>query len=280
MQSCAMSAEFDYIRKFLSRKIGLHLGDDKDYLVRVRARSVLTEHGLDDLGELVRLMRRDAGSIAVRQFLDAMTTNETLFFRDGYPFDALSELILPGLAVRGRSDPVRLWSAAASTGQEAYSMAMCASDCFADAGRRVRVFGSDCSALAIRQAREGVYTSMQIHRGLPEQKLKRFFEPHDGRWKVRFPLQQMVHFEQANLVCDDLVAQMRPYGPFDVVFCRHVLIYFSLEERSRVIDRIARCMCPGGFLITSAAETPIGRTTAWDRVMFQGKRLWRLRRVW
>ncbi|MBL4775728.1 MAG: protein-glutamate O-methyltransferase CheR [Mariprofundus sp.] len=268
--------EFKYMQEFLLRKIGLSLNNDKQYLIKSRMTRLLREHGLDDVNALSRKVRQKPDSDLARQVLDAMTTNETLFFRDQYPFDALRDLIFPELtAAKGANGKIKMWSAASSTGQEACSIAMTANESVPGTDR-VHILGTDFSAKAVKLANEGVYSQMEVQRGLAIKQLVRFFEQDGNRWKVRPELKKMMQFKHANLVDDRLVMTVRPHGPFDVVFCRNVLIYFTPEERAKVVDRIARSMHRGGYFISGATETPEGKISRWEQVLFKGKRLWKL----
>jgi len=268
--------EFKFMQEFLLRKIGLSLNNDKQYLIKSRMTRLLREHGLDDVNALSRQVRKQPDGDLARQALDAMTTNETLFFRDQYPFDALRELIFPELtAAKGVNGKIKVWSAASSTGQEACSIAMAASESVPGAGR-VQILGTDFSAKAVNTANNGVYSQMEVQRGLPVKYLVRFFEQDGKRWNVCPQLQKMMEFKHANLVDDRLSMIVRGHGPFDVVFCRNVLIYFTPEERAKVVDRIARNMKKGGYFVSGATETPEGNTSRWEQVLFKGKRLWKL----
>jgi len=270
------ASEFRYLQAYLLRRIGLSLADDKQYLIKSRASRLLREHQLKDANELARAIRSNENGALAQQLLDAMTTNETLFFRDQYPFDALRDLIFPELThAKGRHGKIKVWSAASSTGQEACSIAMTASESVPEPGR-VHILGTDFSAKAVEYARAGIYSQMEVQRGLPVKQLVRFFDQQGTRWSVRPELKAMMHFDHANLIEDSLSSKVRRYGPFDVVFCRNVLIYFTPEERAMVIDRIARCMNRGGYFISGATETPEGRVSRWNQVMFKGKRLWQL----
>ncbi len=269
-------AEFQYIRDFLYRRMGLTLDDGKRYLVRSRLSRLAREHKVGDANELARRVRRDEHGEIAQRVMDAMTTNETLFFRDGWPFEALRERIFPELdRTRGRQAQVRVWSAAASTGQEAWSIAMTARE-HPGMGDRLRIYGSDLSDKAIERARAAEYSDMEVKRGLPQAMRDRWFVKVGARWRVRESLRAMATFETGNLFDDALVTRARRHGPFDIVFCRNVLIYFDPEDRKGVIDRIARCMRPGGWLLTGATERPEGRRSQWTMETHRGKRLWRL----
>ncbi len=228
----------------------------------------MKEHGLDSLDALADLLKKDQRCRMGRQVVDAMTTNETLFFRDQYPFDALGEVMLP----ETKDSPVRIWSAASSTGQEAYSIAMTA----AEAGSRVQILGTDISEQALAKAAGGTYTQMEVQRGMPARLLIKYFEQDNTNWRLKPEIRNMVRFQPANLVAPSLVSEMRGKGPFDIVFCRNVLIYFDVNARLQVIDNLAASMKDGGYLVTGAAEIPKGEKSSWEAVHFGNRNLWKL----
>ncbi len=268
---------FRYLREFLLRESGLVLDGSKLYLIRSRVQTLLRIFEIADMDTLAQQIRRDEKGKLAHHFLDAMTTNETLFFRDAYPFEALKTLVFPELthAGNGHGD-IKIWSAASSRGQESYSIAMTASEAVAMADKRVSILGTDLSESVIDYAREAKYTQMEVQRGMPVKQLIRFFNQEGVDWFVCDELKAMLTFQTANLVDDLLISQVRRFGPFDIVFCRNVLIYFSPEERKNVIDRLARTMKKGAYLFTGATETPEGHVSKWECVMFKGKRLWKL----
>ncbi|MDX8395674.1 MAG: protein-glutamate O-methyltransferase CheR [Mariprofundaceae bacterium] len=270
--------EFDYVRGFLLRKSGLVVNQDKMYLIQSRLQPLLRKHdGLETLEDLSRSIKRNESSELAREVIDAMTTNETLFFRDQYPFEALKTLVFPELThSKGLNGKINIWSAAASRGQEAFSIAITASEAIPQADKRVQILGTDISNGALNYGKEAVYSQMEVQRGMPVKQLIRFFDQDGVRWKVRPELKGMVTFKPANLIDDMLSSVVRLHGPFDIVFLRNVLIYFAPEERPKVIDRIARNMTKGGYLITGATETPAGVTSKWEMVMFKGKRIWKM----
>ncbi|MDQ6989495.1 MAG: protein-glutamate O-methyltransferase CheR [Mariprofundaceae bacterium] len=271
------STEFNWFRTFLEQQSGIIISEDKLYLVQSRLKPLLRQHQISDLNQLAKHIKYHASSDISQQAIDAMTTNETLFFRDQYPYDALETLVFPELShAKGISSPIHIWSAAASRGQEAYSIAIAANESIAQAQKRVRILGTDLSPTAIAYAKAAIYSQMEVQRGMPVTRLVRFFSQQGTHWHVAKDIKNMVQFETANLTEDKLVSQVRRFGPFDVVFLRNVLIYFSAEERKKVIDRIARSMRKGGYLITGATETPEGLNSKWEAVLFKGKRLWKL----
>jgi len=264
--------QFEFMRDFLRRESGLVVEPHKMYLLRSRLQPLLPEHGLTDLDALADALRQRRDPALARAVVDAMTTNETLFFRDGYPFEALRERMLPDCLAGGGT--VRVWSAAASTGQEAWSIAITAAE--AGAASRVRILGTDISESALARAREAAYTPMEVRRGLPPDLLRKYFVEDDRMWRVKPAIRRMVEFRSANLVSPRLPDAMRMHGPFDIVFCRNVLIYFDTDTRQNVVDNIARCMREGGWLVNGATEIPNGRVSRWEPVPVGGRRLWRL----
>ena len=268
---------FTYLQDFLLRRSGLVLADDKAYLIRSRVQVLLRKFNIADINTLVMQIKRNEQGQIAKHLLDEMTTNETLFFRDSYPFEALKKLIFPALVdAGGMQVPVNIWSAAASRGQEPYSIAMTAAEMLPNAAKRVKILATDLSEQAIQYAKAGIYSQMEVNRGVPAKQLSHFFVKKGETWEVRADLKRMMRFQTANLVDDAMVMQARRHGPFDIVFCRNVLIYFSPEERKNVIDRLAKTMKPHGFLLTGAADRVAGNVSKWECLMFQGKRIWRL----
>lgn len=272
------TTSFQYIADFLRRQSGLILEDSKQYLLESRLTPLLKQHDLRDLDALAEKVRSDErGGLAV-DITQAMTTNETLFFRDKYPFDALRQMILPQLADRiAPHEKIHIWSAACSKGQEPYSIAMTAVQSLPQVNRRVRITATDIDHKVLADAQAGLYSQMEVQRGLPVQMLVRHFEQVREQWRIRDEMRSFVSFRQANLISDKLAYELRPEGVFHVVFCRNVLIYFSPEERARVIDRIARMMAPDGYLIMGAAENVSGAHSRWEGLTFEGRRIWQLK---
>ncbi len=268
---------FDWFRGFLEKKSGIIITPDKKYLIQSRLQPLLRSHAISDLNKLVDYVRQSEDSPVATAAIDAMTTNETLFFRDQYPYEALSDMIFPELLKQGRST-IKVWSCAASKGQEAYSIAMVASESLPQGQRMVKILGTDLSTEAIAYAKAGVYSEVEVKRGLPARRLERFFHYDDKAkdWRVSSALKSMVDFQTGNLTDDGVVTQVKRHGPFDVVFLRNVLIYFTTEERKKVVDRVAKTMHKGGYLITGMAEIPSGNESRWESVFFKGKRLWKL----
>ena len=252
-------AEFDYLRGFLKARSGLSLTAEKRYLIESRLGPVCRRFGHADLRALVAALRlgRDAG--AEKAVIEAMTTNETFFFRDRTPFDLFRETLLPrAMVARAGQRQLRIWCAAASTGQEPYSLAMILNEAEARlAGWRIEIVATDLSDEVLGRAREGLYSHFEVQRGLPAPMLVRHFEQVGEQWRIKPNLRRMVDFRPLNL--------LNPFGTlgqFDIVYCRNVLIYFDAPTKTDVLRRIAGLLTPAGTVVLGAAETVIGLTDA------------------
>jgi chemotaxis protein methyltransferase CheR len=253
-------ASFQAFATLLKRGSGLIVGPEKQYLLEARLGPIITRlglKGLDDLAARLRVSELEWGELE-RQVVEAMTTNESFFFRDDRPFAHVRGAALPRLlAARSPGARLRIWSAAASSGQEAYSLAMIMADAApALAGRTVEILGTDISREQLARAREGLYSQFEVQRGLPIQNLIRHFHKEGAGWRISDALRGMVTFREWNLLSD-----LRPLGTFDIVFCRNVLIYFDRPTKTRVLNAIANQMAPDGLLYLGGAETVIGLTS-------------------
>lgn len=254
---------FEYVADLVRRRSAIHLDRGKEYLVESRLLPLARAASAADVDAYVRALRSgrlDGG--ALDAVVEALTTNETSWFRDGAPFQALSEHVVPAVVAAagpaaGERPPLRVWSAACSSGQEPYSIAMQLLDAPVD----MQILATDLSETMIRRAREGRYSQLEINRGLPAAMLVRHFARRGSDWEVTPALRERITFLRHNLL-DPAPAG----GPFDVVFLRNVLIYFDLRTKRAVLDRVRRSMAPGGFLFLGAAETTIGIDDTWERV--------------
>jgi chemotaxis protein methyltransferase CheR len=252
-------SDFAFLRGLIKRRSGLHLGPEKRYLAESRLGPLSRASGLRTLDELIQRLRAGRDEALARAVIDAMATHETLFFRDKAPFETLRTTILPTLAgSRPPGRPLRIWSAAASTGQEAYSVAMVVKD-MADvlAGRPVEILATDLSSEAIERARTGIYTQFEIQRGLPIRSLLLHFTQCDGGWEILPELRRAVDFRVVNLL-EDIAA----LGTFDVILCRNLLIYLDAPTKKKLLAKLSRALAPDGFLALGAAETTIGLSRA------------------
>ena len=248
-----MSQAFASLQTFLLKSSGLSLDRDKQYLVEARLNPVMQQAGLAGLPELVA--RISADRALAKKVTEAMTVNETFFFRDRMPFDGFRNAILPELiSARARTRKMRLWSAACSTGQEPYSLAMILDEeARRLTGWSVDIVASDIAELVLKRAREGVYTHFEAQRGVPMSHLVRYFTKRKEHWSINQNIKARVDFRQQNLIAD-----FSALGTFDVIFCRNVLIYFAPEQKRDVLARLARALAPDGFLVLGAAESVIG----------------------
>ena len=241
---------FDEVAALVKGRSGLALGPEKGYLVETRLAGIASRLGLGGYAALVPLLRTDRA--LQDEVVEALTTNETLFFRDSKPFDHLRTVALPRLhAERPSGMPLRIWSAAASTGQEAYSLAMLVSEMGpALNGRAVQILGTDLARAPLARARDGVYSQFEVQRGLPPRMLIKYFTRTAEGWQLIKPIRDMAEFREWNLLRDP-----SSLGRFDVVFCRNVLIYFDAPTKARVLDMLASRLVPGGLLYLGGAET-------------------------
>jgi chemotaxis protein methyltransferase CheR len=258
MTAPLLPAAFDTLAGLLKTKSGLTIGTDKLYLLETRLANIVKREKLADLNGLAERLRRPGNDALARDVVEAMTTNESFFFRDDKPFTHFRTQALPRLAAaRPPGSPLRVWSAASSSGQEAYSLAMIVTESAAVlGGRKVEIIGTDIARDQLARAREGVYSQFEVQRGLPVQMLMRYFRKDDNNWRIADPIRGMAQFREYNLLTD-----LRPLGRFDIVFCRNVLIYFDQPTKSRVLEAIAGLMPPDGLLYLGGAETVLGITS-------------------
>lgn len=246
-------ADFSLISDLVRARSGIVLGLDKAYLVESRLDQIIRSGRFKNLSDIATKLRSGLDEALSRDVTEALTTNETLFFRDAKPFEHLGRHVLPTLHSKlPPGQKLRIWSAASSSGQEAYSIAMTVLDVGVGT-RPVQILGTDISDLQVSRARTGIYSDFEIQRGLPSDKLTRYFHKAEGGWRVGDAARRMVEFRRWNLIED-----LRPLGTFDVVFCRNVLIYFDLPTKRRVLEAIWERLCPGGLLYLGGAETIFG----------------------
>jgi chemotaxis protein methyltransferase CheR len=246
--------DFDFIAKLLKDRSGLVITRDKAYLLESRLTPVARKRGLKGLDDLVASLRT-AGEDLLREVTEAMTTNESFFFRDIKPFDQFKDVVLPAmLQTRAAKKSFRIWSAASSSGQEAYSLAMMLKEEAPKMpGWKVEIVGTDISTEMLEKAKAGLYSQFEVQRGLPIQLLVKYFKKNNEMWQIDPSIRAMVQFKEYNLLHD-----LKSLGQFDVVFCRNVLIYFDQPTKSRVLDNISKVMPDDGFLYLGGAETVLG----------------------
>lgn len=246
--------DFEQFRVFLEKTCGILLGSNKQYLVSSRLNKLMEQNNIKTLGELVQRIQSQPRGGLREQVVDAMTTNETLWFRDTYPFEVLKSRVLPELIKANPGQRLRIWSAACSSGQEPFSLSM-AIDEFerSNLGQLksgVQIVATDLSASMLTACKAGEYDSLAMGRGLSQERLQRYFDPKGpGRWVVKPAIRNRVEFRMLNLL--DSYASL---GKFDIVFCRNVLIYFSAEVKKDILTRIHATLKPGGYLFLGASE--------------------------
>ncbi|ONG49719.1 chemotaxis protein CheR [Pseudoroseomonas deserti] len=244
---------FVLIATLVKSRAGIVLTPDKDYMLETRLAPILRSEGLPSLDALALKLRDTRSEILARAVTEALTVNESSFFRDGKPFDHLKRLMPKLQAARPAGQKLRIWSAACSTGQEAYSCAMVLRELGI---RDAEIYGTDLSREVVERAREGLFTQFEVQRGLPVQMLVKYFKQEGGKWRASPELRAMTRFEERNLLADH-----RVLGRFDVIFCRNVLIYFDPPTKERVLNALAGLLAPDGALYLGGAETVLGLTS-------------------
>lgn len=252
---------YRFLRDYIYQESGIVLDDDKHYLLQARLLPVAQESHLASLDALCAALRNSANPPLHKKVVEAMTTHETLFFRDAAPFDALKTEILPPLIEQRKTTrKLTFWSAAASSGQEAYSLAMMLLE-MGLGGWNIQILGTDLSEQILARAREGRYLRIEVNRGLPANYLVKYFDRQGLDWQIKDQIRKMVQFEYF-----DLRKSMRTKGPFDVIFCRNVLIYFDVETKKKILQELRGALFPGGHLILGGAESTLNLDNEFLRV--------------
>jgi chemotaxis protein methyltransferase CheR len=250
-------SDYDYLRKLLKERSGLMLSADKQYLVESRLLPIARRIGVPQLADLVVKLKAPGAEPLTVDVVEAMTTNESFFYRDKVPFDQFREVVVPSLIkARAAQRRIRIWCAAASTGQEPYSLAMILKEMAVPlAGWRTEIIATDISNEVLEKARAGLYSQFEVQRGLPIQMLMKYFTQSGETWQISPEIKALVQYRPLNLLAD-----FGHLGKFDVVFCRNVLIYFDQETKIGVFERLARVTETDGYLVLGAAETVVGLT--------------------
>jgi chemotaxis protein methyltransferase CheR len=251
-------SDYEYLRKLLKELSGLDLSADKQYLIESRLMPLARRSGLPGIPELVDRLKKGASALTA-DVVEAMTTNESFFFRDKTPFEHLQQTVIPTLVqARAARRSLRIWCAASSTGQEPYSIAMCLKEAGALlAGWRIEIVATDLSPAVLEKSKAGIYSQFEVQRGLPIQMLVKYFTQSGELWHLNAEIRSMVQHRPLNLLQD-----FSHLGVFDIIFCRNVLIYFDQQTKTNILDRICRIMAPDGVLALGAAETVVGITEA------------------
>lgn len=264
--------DFAFVAALVKREAAIVLGPGKEYLVEARLIPVARRLGATDVADFLAGIQRRPDPVGQRQIVDALTTNETSWFRDREPFTAFTEQVLPGLIqARAATRRLRIWSAACSSGQEAYSLAMLLQE-HLPAGWNYEIFGSDISSEMVERAERAEFSQVEVNRGLPAHQLVHYFERVGAHWRLAPNLRRYVTFQRMNLT-----APLPALPPFDVIFLRNVLIYFDVETKRSVLRNVGRLLRPDGWLFLGAAETTIGVDDNYERVVAGRTSAYRLR---
>ena len=264
---------YSFLQQHVYKTCGIVLDENKQYLLEARLLPIVRKENLRSINDLCALIRATNAGRVSQEVVEAMTTNETLFFRDAIPFKVMRENLIPALVEQKKSSTRRLsfWSAASSSGQEAYSLAMMLCEMGLE-GWDIQIFGTDINERMVERARAGVYVQIEVSRGLPATHLVKYFDRQDLEWKVKERLRRMVRFEPL-----DLRKPMRSLGPFDFVLCRNVLIYFDMDTKRGILREMEKTMPVGGHLLLGAAETTMNLSDAFERTTLEGASFYRKR---
>ena len=251
---------YRFLQRHVYSEAGIVLEEDKDYLFETRLAPIVRQLRLGTINELCEFIQTNRRFDVGHQVVEAMTTNETYFFRDPVQYDAIRNVLLPRLMEERRDTrKLRFWSAAASTGQEAYSLAMLLIEAGLN-GWDIQILGTDFSSKVLDRARSGNYQQIEVNRGLPAALLVKYFRRRDAEWQLSDAVRKMVNFESI-----DLRASLRALGPFDLVFCRNVMIYFDAETKKKIMKELHGTLFRGGWLLLGGVETAFGLEESFDR---------------
>jgi len=272
--STITTEDYQSFRKLLEDACGIVLGDNKQYLVTSRLTKLISDNEIDSFSTLMKRMKVD-GKLR-NCIMDAMTTNETSWFRDVYPFDILKEKLLPEL-IKTQPRTIRIWSAACSTGQEPYSLSMMVQEYLQSkpgslSTNAVQIIGTDISPSVLAVAKSGVYEGVAVSRGLPQERKARFFRETSVGWEVSADIKKRVSFRELNLMQNYTLL-----GRFDIIYCRNVLIYFSTELKRDILARMAKCLNPGGFLVLGGSESITNYSNEFDLIRWRNGVIYQLK---
>lgn len=249
--------DFDTLTALIKERSGITLSSDKEYLIEGRLLPVAKKHGFDDLHGMAQSLNGLKKESLIIDIVEAMTTNESFFFRDIKPFDQLSKIIIPDmLAANPSMQKIRIWSAACSSGQEPYSIIMTLLDIPQCASMNISVIATDLDEQILNKAREGVYSQFEVQRGVPVAKLLKCFKQEGEKWRIKSDISKYVEFRQFNLMNDPA-----SLGSFDLVFCRNVLIYFDIPIKQKVMNGLRKAMLPHASLFLGSSESVMSLET-------------------
>lgn len=270
------NADFEYIRKLIRDRSAISLDPGKEYLVESRLNVVAKQEKFDSLESFIAALRSNPYSELVAKAVEAMTTNETTFFRDGHPFEALKCKVLPDIIAKRQSERrLNIWCAASSSGQEPYTIAMILLEHFPELRDwQVRLIASDLSTEILARARAGRYSQVEVNRGLPAPLLAKYFKQQGLEWQISQDVRRMVELMQVNLSAD-----WPPLPLMDIIFIRNVLIYFDVEMKKTILGKARRLLRPDGYLFLGAAETTLNIDDNYDRIQFDLSGCYQLRQA-
>jgi chemotaxis protein methyltransferase CheR len=259
-------ADYQKFREFLEKACGILLGDNKQYLVASRLNRIMAENGISCLSELIERMQQIAQRPLKEAVIDAMTTNETLWFRDSHPFELFKKRLLPEFVKEKKGTRMRVWSAACSSGQEPYSLSMMLDEFHAENRMlpkpQLEIVATDLSKSMLNQCKKAEYDGLSLGRGLSQERLKKFFDPVAGDvYRVKNEVRQRVRFQPLNLMDSYLTL-----GKFDIIYCRNVLIYFSADLKLDILRRLHGALKPGGYLLLGASESLSGLPDKYEMI--------------
>lgn len=265
--------QFDYLRKIIRQHSAIVIDADKDYLAESRLAPVAEHEGFGSIEDLIVSLERQSFGTLHRRVVDAMTNNETWFFRDYQPFDAVKQKVIPELLEkRAGIRKISLWSAACSCGQEPYSLAMCLRENFSLPGWNYSIMATDLADHVLNRARLGSYNQMEVSRGLPTPLLTKYFVQEELQWRLKPEIRNMVDFRSLNLIGG------WPQMPMiDVLFLRNVLIYFDVEIKKLILEKVRKVLHPDGYMFLGAAETTLNLDDHFERIPFGRTAYYRLR---
>ncbi len=268
-------SDCDFIRTLVRRHSGIVLEREKIYLVETRLAALARREGLGSLESLLAKFRTPSAGDLCDKVVEAMTTNETCFFRDNQPFEALRRVVIPELRKqRAAQRRLFIWCGAASSGQEPYSVSMLLQEHFPDLGDwNVRILATDLSLEMLERGRRGVYSQFEVNRGLPAGLLAKYFERQGLEWRLKEAVRRSVEFRKINLI-----EPWPPIAPPDIIMMRNVLIYFDVDTKKSILGKIRRLLQPGGYLFLGGAETTMNLDDAFERIPFDRSGCYRLRR--
>ncbi|MBL6725791.1 MAG: protein-glutamate O-methyltransferase CheR [Rubripirellula sp.] len=244
--------DFGLLQSLLSQRVGISLAAGKEYLVVNRLSPLVDSFQFDSLHGLIQSLERNADAALWDEVVDVLAVHETFFFRDHAPFQQLEKEIIPSICAEAEksSRPIRIWSAGSSTGQEAYSIAILFCEIAPHLAKRVQIVGSDVSSKVLKAAAQGIYRKFEVSRGVSEERLDRFFDPHEGAWRVSSRIREMVEWKKFSLA-----GAWPLLPPFDLVLLRNVMVYFKPETREQILNRVVPVMNPTGRLVVGSAES-------------------------